>query len=114
MYYDEPPDALAQAKVAARHCPCHGVGVYFCYNSTDHTETMTRETTIRAIGNSAGTTLPKAMLDRYKLAEGDRVHLIETENGILMTPYDPNFVDAMRIYQEGARTYRNALKELAR
>jgi antitoxin MazE len=62
---------------------------------------MTRETTIRAIGNSTGATLPRAMLERYKIAESDRVHLIETDHGILMTPYDPDFVDAMKIYQEG-------------
>jgi putative addiction module antidote len=75
---------------------------------------VTRETTIRAIGNSAGATLPKAMLERYKIAEGDRVHLIETDHGILMTPYDPAFVEAMEIYHEGARKYRNALRELAK
>ncbi|CAN5552593.1 AbrB/MazE/SpoVT family DNA-binding domain-containing protein [soil metagenome] len=75
---------------------------------------MTRETTIRAIGNSAGTTIPKAMLERYNLGEGDRVHLVEVENGILITPYDPDFAEAMEIYAEGARQYRNAMRELAR
>jgi hypothetical protein len=38
---------------------------------------------IRAIGNSAGATIPKTMLERYRMAEGDRVHLVETEHGIL-------------------------------
>jgi antitoxin component of MazEF toxin-antitoxin module len=47
---------------------------------------MTRETTIRAIGNSAGITIPKPMLERYRMAEGDRVHLVETDEGILITP----------------------------
>jgi putative addiction module antidote len=74
---------------------------------------MTRETTIRAIGNSAGTTIPKAMLERYKLKEGDRVHLIETENGILISPFDPDFAEAMSVYEEGAARYRNAMRELA-
>jgi putative addiction module antidote len=75
---------------------------------------MTKETTIRAIGNSAGATIPKAMLERYRIAEGDRVHLIETEDGILITPFDPAFADAMAIYEEGAKKYRNAMRELAR
>lgn len=75
---------------------------------------MTRETTIRAIGNSAGATIPKAMLERYRIAEGDRVHLVETEEGILITPYDPTFAEAMAIYQEGAKTYRNAIRELSK
>lgn len=75
---------------------------------------MTKETTIRAIGNSAGATIPKAMLDRYRLAEGDRVHLVETEEGILITPFDPTFADAMAIYERGAKQYRNAMRELAK
>lgn len=75
---------------------------------------MTKQTTIRAIGNSAGTTIPKPLLDRYHLAEGDTVHLIETEEGILITPFDPAFDEAMAIYQEGAKRYRNAMRELAK
>ncbi len=75
---------------------------------------MTKATTIRSIGNSAGTTIPKAMLQRYQIAEGDRVHLIETEDGILITPFDPAFDEAMQIYEEGSRTYRNAMRALAK
>jgi antitoxin MazE len=75
---------------------------------------VTKETTIRAIGNSAGTTIPKAMLERYRIAEGDRVHLVETEDGILITPFDPAFAEAMSLYEEGAKQYRNAMRELAK
>ncbi len=75
---------------------------------------MTSETKIRTIGNSAGATIPKAMLERYHLAAGDRVHLVETDEGILITPFDPTFAEAMEIYREGARTYRNAMRELAK
>ncbi len=75
---------------------------------------MPKETTIRAIGNSAGTTIPKPMLERYRLAEGDRVHLVETDDGILITPFDPLFSEAMEIYAEGAKEYRNAMRELAK
>ena len=75
---------------------------------------MTKETTIRAIGNSAGTTIPKAMLERFRLTEGDRVHLVETEDGILITPFHPDFADAMEIYTEGAKRFRNAMRELAK
>lgn len=75
---------------------------------------MTKKTTIRAIGNSAGTTIPKAMLERYHLTEGDAVNLVETPDGILITPYDPGFTEAMEIYEEGARKYRKAMRELSR
>ncbi len=75
---------------------------------------MAKQTTIRAIGNSAGTTIPKPLLARYHLAEGDTVHLIETDEGILITPFDPAFQEAMEIYAEGAKQYRNAMRELAK
>ena len=75
---------------------------------------MTKKTKIRAIGNSSGTTIPKPLLERFQLAEGDEVHLIEVDDGILMIPFDPTFAEAMRIYEEGARTYRNAMRELAK
>ena len=75
---------------------------------------MTKETTIRAIGNSAGTTIPKAMLERYRIAEGDKVYLVETDEGILITPFDPAFAEAMAVYEEGAKKYRNAMRELAK
>lgn len=74
---------------------------------------MAKKTTIRAIGNSAGATIPRQMLERYRLATGDRVHLIETDEGILITPFDPLFSEAIGIYEEGARRYRNAMRELA-
>lgn len=75
---------------------------------------MAKEATIRAIGNSAGTTIPKAMLERYRMSPGDRVHLVETDEGILITPFDPSFAEAMDLHEEGARRYRNALRELAK
>lgn len=75
---------------------------------------MTKETKLRAIGNSAGVTIPKPMLERYRMAEGDEVHLVETDEGILITPFDPAFAEAMDVYREGAKAYRNAMRELAK
>ena len=40
--------------------------------------------------------------------------VIETEQGLLVTPFDPEFDEAMREYAKIARKYRNALRELAR
>ena len=74
---------------------------------------MPKETTIRRIGNSAGLTIPKDVLERQNLAEGDQVHIIETQDGLLITPFDPDFQEAMALYEEGAKDYRNALRELA-
>ncbi len=74
---------------------------------------MPQETTIRRIGNSSGLTIPKDLLDRQHLEEGDQVHLVETDEGLLITPYDPDFEDAMEAYEEGAKSYRNALHTLS-
>jgi putative addiction module antidote len=72
-----------------------------------------RETVIRPVGNSAGVTIPKEILERYDLAPGDRIFLQETAEGILVTAYDPLVQQAMEIYRKGARKYRNAMRELS-
>lgn len=75
---------------------------------------MTREITLRQVGGSIGATLPKDMADRLHLAVGDRVFAVETELGILLTPFDPDVQEALEIAGRAAGKYRNALRELAR
>lgn len=58
-------------------------------------------------------TLPKDMTDRLQLEAGDSLFAVETDKGILLTPYDPNFDKAWKIYQRASRKYRDALHELA-
>ncbi len=74
---------------------------------------MYKKGTIRRIGNSLGMTIPKKMLERHRLSQGDEVYIVETEHGLLITPYDPDFAKAMEVYEEGAKAYRNAMRELA-
>jgi antitoxin component of MazEF toxin-antitoxin module len=50
-----------------------------------------KKTTIRAIRNSAGATIPKVLLEKYNFHEGDTIFLLETEYGILLSPHDPEF-----------------------
>ena len=75
---------------------------------------MTREITLRQVGGSIGATLPKDMADRLHLAVGDRVFAVETELGILLTPFDPDVQESLEIAGRAAGKYRNALRELAR
>jgi putative addiction module antidote len=75
---------------------------------------VTHEIKLRRAGGSIAATLPKDMADRLKLAAGDTVIAIETEQGILLTPYDPANEEALAIAAEVGRTYRNALRELAK
>ena len=75
---------------------------------------MTRELILRRVGGSIGATLPKDMADRLNLAAGDRVLAVETDAGILLTPYDPTTERALMLAARAARKYRNALRELAK
>lgn len=75
---------------------------------------MIKEVTFHRYGGSLGTTLPKAMTDRLKLGPGDKAHAVETEAGILLTPYDPGFQRVMEIEEATSKQYPDALRELAR
>lgn len=75
---------------------------------------MIKEVTLRQYGGSLGTTLPKAMTDRLNLSPGDKAYAVETEHGILLTPYDPDFVRVMEAEARITKKYSNALRELAK
>ncbi len=75
---------------------------------------MPKAQILKKVGGSVATVLPKAMLDRFNLAAGDQVYVVETAEGLLITPFDPDFAETMAAYERGARKYRNALRELAR
>lgn len=75
---------------------------------------MPKTQTLKKLGGSVATVLPKAMLDRFNLGAGDEVYVVETADGLLITPFDPDFADTMAVYERGAKKYRNALRQLAR
>ncbi len=75
---------------------------------------MVRTVTLRKMGGSIGATLPKDLAERLHLDVGDQVFVVETEKGLLITPYDPAFDQAMAAYRRGAKKYKNALRELAK
>ena len=69
---------------------------------------------LRKMGGSVGATLPKDLAERLHLDVGDEVFVVASEAGLLITPYDPSFEQAMAVYRRGARKYKNALRELAK
>ena len=75
---------------------------------------MTRGLKLRRAGGSISATLPKDMAERLHLAAGDTVLAIETDRGILLTPYDPQIEEALAIAARVSGKYRNALRELAK
>ena len=75
---------------------------------------MVRELTLRQVGGSIGATIPKDMAERLHLEAGDRVLAIETDRGILLTPYDPDVEAGLAVAAYAAKKFRNALRELAK
>lgn len=69
---------------------------------------------LRQAGNALAVTLPRDLLDRHGLKKGDTLQLVETPQGVLLTPFDPAFRDAMAVYEDVAARYRDALNELAK
>jgi hypothetical protein len=54
------------------------------------------------------------MVDRLDLGPGDRVLAIETELGILLTPYTEDLDQELSATRRAAKRYRTALHELAK
>ena len=77
-------------------------------------KTMVRSVKLRRMGGSVGATLPKEMAERLHLEAGDEVLAVETENGILLTPYDPDVEEGLSIAAEAQKRYQGALRELAK
>lgn len=74
---------------------------------------MTKVITLRRAGGSISATLPKAMAERMNVGVGDKVFLVETDRGVLLTPYDPEFGDAVDAFEQVRKQYRNTLRKLA-
>jgi antitoxin MazE len=81
--------------------------------STKETFPM-HKTAVRRVGNSLGVTLPKTVVENYHLAEGDELHLLETKDGIVLTPFDPKFAEWADSFEKLNRKYRNTLRALAK
>ena len=70
---------------------------------------------VKKIGNSTGLILPKELLARLKLSEGDKLHVVEqTERGIKLSPYDPKHAKAMEIARRSFRRYADTYNALAK
>ncbi|MFZ1978426.1 MAG: AbrB/MazE/SpoVT family DNA-binding domain-containing protein [Bacteroidota bacterium] len=72
------------------------------------------KTAVRRVGNSLGITLPRTVVANYHLNEGDELHLIETEEGVVLTPFNPEFAEWVKAFEHTNRRFRNTLKALAK
>ena len=70
---------------------------------------------IRKVGNSLGLVLPKEVISRLRVSEGEDVFLLEgPDNTYRITPFDPGFEKKMEKAEEIMARYRNTLHTLAK
>jgi putative addiction module antidote len=70
---------------------------------------------VKKVGNSLGLILPKELLARLRLKEGDKLHVVEqTERGVKLSPYDPKHAKAMELARRSFRKYADTYKALAK
>jgi putative addiction module antidote len=70
---------------------------------------------VKKIGNSTGLILPKELLARLRLAQGDWVYVTEmADRSLKITPYDPEHDEAMQIAREVMKEYQDTFKALAK
>lgn len=74
---------------------------------------MSRRVKLTAIGNSTGVVLPKDVLEKLRVGRGDELLILETPDGIRLTPYDPEFADQMEVAERIMREDRDLLRKLA-
>ena len=75
---------------------------------------MTHTLKVTQIGNSLGLILPREIVEKLRLEKGEAVSVVETAQGIEITPFDPDFGRKLEAARKVAKQYRNALRELAK
>jgi len=70
--------------------------------------------TLRKTGNSLSFNCPKDVAAATNLQEGDKLHMSVVHGRIVLTPYDPDFAEAMDAVDEAAHRFRNAYAQLSK
>ena len=69
---------------------------------------------LRSVGTSIGVLLPKEMLSRMKVKRNDALFVVETRDGYLLTPYDPEVERQVAKGREFMARYRDTFRALAK
>lgn len=69
---------------------------------------------VRSVGTSAGVLLPKEMLARLKVKKDDELFAVETPEGYLLTPYDPEVERQLTKGREFMARYRDTFRALSK
>jgi putative addiction module antidote len=66
------------------------------------------------IGNSTGVVLPKDILAKLGVEQGDQLTLIDSDDGVQLKPYEADFESQMAAAREVMARRKRALRELAK
>ena len=69
---------------------------------------------VTSIGNSMGIVPPKEALTKLKTGKGETLYLVDSPEGLMLTPYQQDFEQQMEAAEKVMKKYRNALHELAK
>jgi len=69
---------------------------------------------LTTVGNSVGIILPKELLEKLRVDQGDTLYVIETQNGIELIPSDPELAVQMEIAEQVMQEDRDILRRLAK
>ncbi len=69
---------------------------------------------LTSVGTSTGVVIPKEMLHRLRVERGDVLHVIETPQGYLLTPFDPAIEAQVEAGRKLMKKYRDTFKALAK
>ena len=69
---------------------------------------------LRPVGTSTGIIVPKEMLARLGVKKGDALFAVETPDGYLLTPYDPQVEKQLKLGRELMAKYRDTFRALAK
>jgi putative addiction module antidote len=75
---------------------------------------MNAKLKIRRFGNSAGVILPKDLLARLRVGEGDILFATDSPDGVRLTAADPDFEAKMATAEKIMREDRDILRILAK
>ncbi len=73
-----------------------------------------RTVKLRKVGNSFGFTIPRELVEKYNLKEGEALYVIEKNDSFTLTPYDPEFEKWTANFKKTNEKYKNTLKALAK
>ena len=69
---------------------------------------------LTAVGTSTGVVIPKEMLTHMRVERGDTLHVVETPEGYLLTPFDPAVEAQLEAGRKFMKDYRDTFRVLAK